>query len=70
LLTYRITSGQLFNGDQFSGALARDAGSAVGFYAINRGTLAASSNYVLSFNGSILEIKALPSDPSSQVAPP
>jgi filamentous hemagglutinin family protein len=69
-LTYRITSGQLFNGDQFSGALVRDAGSAVGFYAINRGTLATSSNYVLSFNGSILEIKALPSDPSSQVAPP
>jgi filamentous hemagglutinin family protein len=69
-LTYRITAGRLFNGDQFSGALARGAGSAVGIYPINQGALAASSNYTLAFVGSTFEIKALPFDPSSQLAPP
>ncbi|ETR78942.1 hypothetical protein X566_03235 [Afipia sp. P52-10] len=68
--TYRITSGQLFNGDAFSGALARQPGSAIGVYAIGQGTLALSPNYALSFVGSSLEIKALPSDPSSQFSPP
>ena len=36
LLTYRITSGRLFNGDGFSGELARETGTAPGFYAITQ----------------------------------
>ena len=47
LLTYRITAGQLFNGDGFSGALARERGDAPGNYAITQGSLAASDNYAL-----------------------
>ena len=46
----------LIAGDTLTGALTRDAGEAVGTYAIRQGTLAASSNYTLSFTGAMLEI--------------
>ena len=69
LLTYRITSGQLFNGDGFSGELSRERGDAPGNYAITQGSLAASANYALSFIGSTFEIRALPSDGPSQGRP-
>jgi hypothetical protein len=69
LLTYRITAGQLFNGDAFSGTLAREGGDTPGNYAITQGSLAASDNYALSFVGSTFEIRALPSDGPSRNTP-
>jgi len=54
--TYKVTSGSLASGDAFTGLLARDSGSNVGYYAINQGTLALSSNYALSFHGNLLAI--------------
>ena len=55
-LTYRITAGSLVNGDGLSGAVTTDANatSSVGAYAISQGTLAASSNYALSYVGADL----------------
>ncbi len=55
-LTYKTTG--LVNGDTLSGALATTAtsGSNVGSYAITQGSLAASSNYVLTFTGASLII--------------
>ena len=47
VLSYTITSGQLFNGDTFRGALGRQAGEDVGKYAIQQGTLTLSNNYNL-----------------------
>jgi uncharacterized repeat protein (TIGR03803 family) len=48
-LTCSITSGQLFGTDALSGALSRAPGENAGTYAITQGTLAAGSNYVLTF---------------------
>jgi gliding motility-associated-like protein len=53
-LTY--TADALVSGDSFSGALTRAAGESFGTYAISKGTLALSSNYTLTFNGSNLTI--------------
>ncbi|MEO8374421.1 MAG: MBG domain-containing protein [Sphingomonas bacterium] len=55
-LTYAATG--LVNGDTLSGALATTAttASSVGTYGITQGSLAASSNYVLSFTGALLTI--------------
>jgi filamentous hemagglutinin family protein len=66
-LTYLITSGQLYNGDTFTGGLARVAGEATGTYAINQNTLALSPNYTLTYVGSLLTIEAfdLKGTPSS-----
>jgi hypothetical protein len=50
-LTYQITSGSLVFSDVFAGALSRAAGEDVGTYAITQGTLALSSNYVLTYVG-------------------
>ncbi len=47
--TYQLTSGALAAGDAFSGALTRAAGENPGTYAITRGTLVLSANYVLTF---------------------
>ncbi|TRZ49811.1 hypothetical protein D4S03_07725, partial [bacterium] len=55
-LTYSITSGSLVGEDSFNGSLTRDAGEAIGTYAITQGTLALSSNYTLSFIPGILTI--------------
>ncbi len=55
-LAYRITSGGLVNGENLSGALSREAGEDVGTYAILQGTLAASTNYALTYVGADLTI--------------
>ena len=49
VLDYTITRGSLAFSDAFSGAFTREAGEAVGTYAINQGTLTAGSNYNLTF---------------------
>jgi filamentous hemagglutinin family protein len=52
VLTYAITNGNLANGDQLSGALSGlNNTSGVGTHAIGQGTLAASSNYALTYVG-------------------
>ncbi len=48
-LTYQLTSGNLVNGDTLSGALTRTAGTHAGTYPIAIGTLAASSNYAVTY---------------------
>jgi len=55
-LSYHVTSGSIVNGDSFTGSLERDSGETVGSYAIHQGTLALSSNYVLSYAGANLTI--------------
>jgi hypothetical protein len=55
-LTYQITSGSLAFSDAFAGALTRDAGEAVGSYAITQGTVALSDNYDLTYVGANLGI--------------
>jgi hypothetical protein len=55
-LTYKITSGSLVGGDDFSGALTRVAGENVGSYAILQGTLTLGSNYDLTYVGANLTI--------------
>ncbi len=59
-LTYQITSGLLVGGDSLSGSLTRVAGTNVGAYAIQQGTLAASANYALTYAGANLSITAAP----------
>jgi hypothetical protein len=70
-LTYQITSGSLASGDAFSGALARVAGENVGSYAIQKGTLALSANYVLTYVGASLTITTravtVTADPKTKV---
>jgi hypothetical protein len=59
-LTWQITSGSLVGSDTLTGVLTRDAGEAVGTYAIRQGTLA-NSNYQITFIGANLTIaKATP----------
>jgi hypothetical protein len=55
-MTYQITSGNLVNGDGFSGALTRAAGEDVGAYPIGQGTLSAGTNYTLAYVGNALAI--------------
>ena len=45
--TWRIVNGSLAGSDAFTGALARAPGEQAGTYAIDRGSLALSSNYAL-----------------------
>src|SRR5205085_2490828 len=59
-LTYNISSGALVGSDTLSGALARAAGETVGTYSIGQGTLAASTNYALTFNSDNLTITTAP----------
>ncbi len=60
-LTYSVTSGALVNGDQFTGALARDPGENIGTtYAINQGTLSAGTNYTITYAGANFAITAAP----------
>ena len=58
-LTYNITSGSLVGGDQLTGALTRALGENVGSYAIGIGTLAANSNYSVTFVANALTINPL-----------
>ncbi|MCS3798437.1 hypothetical protein GGD38_003807, partial [Chitinophagaceae bacterium OAS944] len=55
-LTYQITNGSLAFSDAFTGALTRDAGENIGAYAIQKGTLALSANYDLTYAGANLTI--------------
>ncbi len=55
-LTYTITAGALVGTDDFTGALARDPGEAVGDYVITQGTLALSGDYDLTYIGANLTI--------------
>ncbi|BAF87919.1 putative large exoprotein [Azorhizobium caulinodans ORS 571] len=57
-LTYGIGGAGLVNGDTLSGALATSASSSanVGTYAVTQGTLAASSNYAVTYTGANLAI--------------
>ncbi|MCW0198964.1 MBG domain-containing protein [Sphingopyxis sp.] len=57
-LTYAITEGRLVNGDILSGDLttAATAASDIGAYAITQGSLAASSNYALTYRGADLTV--------------
>ncbi|WP_407050868.1 MBG domain-containing protein [Methyloraptor flagellatus] len=61
-LTYTVSTGRLYGSDTLTGALATGATStaAVGDYAIGQGTLAASSNYTLSFVGGTLRVTPRP----------
>ncbi|MFG1431392.1 GLUG motif-containing protein, partial [Xanthobacter sp. V2C-4] len=60
--TYGITSGALYGGDTLTGALATPASSTsgVGTYAITQGTLAASSNYALTYVGANVTVTPRP----------
>ena len=73
-LTWTITSGDLVNGDTLSGTLetVADMNSAAGDYDITQGTLAATSNYDLSFDAGTLTVnaKALPPTGPEYPAPP
>jgi hypothetical protein len=62
LLTYQVTTGNLFGNDALSGLLMRDAGETVGAYPIRQGSLTAGPNYALTFINSVLFITAT-SDP-------
>lgn len=55
-LTYTVEG--LVNGDKLKGKLVREVGEAPGSYAITQGTLRASKNYAISFNGASLTITA------------
>ncbi|HET9685264.1 MAG TPA: MBG domain-containing protein, partial [Gemmatimonadaceae bacterium] len=59
-LTYKTTSGNLVNGDAFSGVLTRNPGENVGTYGILKGTVTAGGNYALSYAGANLSITARP----------
>ena len=60
VLTFQVTSGSLAGADTFSGSLTRAAGESVGPYAIQKGTLALSSNYTLTYVGANLTITQRP----------
>ncbi|UHC20203.1 filamentous hemagglutinin N-terminal domain-containing protein (plasmid) [Methylobacterium currus] len=61
-LTYAVGGQGLANGDTLSGALATAATTAsnVGAYAIGQGTLAASANYAVTYQGADLTVTARP----------
>nr|WP_249139283.1 MBG domain-containing protein [Bradyrhizobium japonicum] len=59
-LTYGVTSGNLVSGDSLSGVLSRASGENVGSYGITQGTLAAGSNYALTYAGANLGITPRP----------
>ncbi|HEY0625865.1 MAG TPA: YDG domain-containing protein [Allosphingosinicella sp.] len=69
-LTYTITSGSLVAGENLTGALTRAAGEAPGSYAIEQGSLAASSNYQLTFVGNMLVIQPAPPTDTPRPNPP
>lgn len=62
-LTFVLSGDGLVNGDQISGALAREAGEALGTYAIQQGTLSAGANYAITYVGGALTINAPPTPP-------
>jgi hypothetical protein len=50
-LTYKVSVGSVVDGDDFTGALARQAGEKPGIYAILQGTLALTNNYEITYVG-------------------
>jgi hypothetical protein len=58
VFTYRITTGALVGADVLTGSLSRVAGETVGAYDITQGTLAAGSNYELTYTKASFEIQA------------
>ncbi|PGH56308.1 hypothetical protein CRT60_15280 [Azospirillum palustre] len=68
-LTYSVGGDGLVNGDTLSGALATaaTASSPAGSYAITQGSLAASSNYALSYGPGVLTVQ--PADSGNSVPP-
>jgi hypothetical protein len=69
-LTYRISSGNLVNGDDFVGSLFTSAGSLseVGSYAILRGSLTLGTNYAMTFVPGTLTIRARSVETASRTA--
>ncbi|WP_337182396.1 MBG domain-containing protein [Shinella sp.] len=69
-LTWTAGGMGLVNGDTLSGSLATTATrtSALGQYAITQGTLMASTNYALTFDGGNLTVEALPAMPAGTSA--
>ncbi|MEI8082260.1 MAG: YDG domain-containing protein, partial [Actinomycetes bacterium] len=64
-LTYAITTGTLGTGDSFSGEITRTAGETIGTYPIEKGTLALSANYALSFiDGTFSIVPEKPAPPT------
>uniref|UniRef100_UPI0035CB8655 beta strand repeat-containing protein n=1 Tax=uncultured Methylobacterium sp. TaxID=157278 RepID=UPI0035CB8655 len=61
-LTYQVGGRGLANGDGLTGALTTNAatGSSVGAYAITQGSLAASANYAVTYQGANLTVAARP----------
>ena len=57
-LTYTITVGAIVLNDTLTGSIVRDAGNNVGSYAIKVGSLAASTNYTMTFVSKPLKILA------------
>ena len=54
---YSVVSGSLVSGDSLTGSPVRQPGEGPGAYAIGQGTLAASANYLLTFEGATLTIE-------------
>ena len=76
VLDYQITSGYVVAGDSISGTLVREAGEAIGSYAIGVGTLAVnpSSNYEVTFvPGAFyvvgVTVNVTPSGPQTKTTP-
>lgn len=71
-LTWRITAGDLVNGDAVSGSLSTDAEplSLIGTYSIDQGTLGLSPNYDLSFVAGTMAVTPVPADPIGGRLPP
>lgn len=59
LLTYSVTTGELVEGDQLTGELAREKGESVGIYEIFPGTLSAGPNYSIDLSEEVFTIYAL-----------
>lgn len=69
-LTYKVTSGNLLDGDKFSGSIARDPDESAGLHVVNQGTLNVGSNYHITFVSSWFRIDNRPitvtADPHSK----
>ena len=69
-LTYIIGGSGLVNGDTLSGALTRDPGETVGLYPITQGSLAATTNYTVTYVGGTLTITPVVQPPPVQPPAP
>jgi hypothetical protein len=56
ILTYKITSGKLADGDVIRGYMSREGGENIGKYNITQGTLTTGNNYDLKFTPDTFEI--------------